>query len=63
MTAGWCIDKPSLPTGPAVFFKYVSIDDVARAHCQAVLRPETAGKRYLLVGGSASLTQVTYLLR
>lgn len=43
--------------------KYVAIQDVVRAHVEAILRPETSGKRYLLTAGNASAEKVAFLLR
>lgn len=45
------------------FQKYVSIQDVVRSHVQAILRPETSGKRYLITAGKASAEAVAFLLR
>ena len=40
------------PGLPLVQFGCVDVRDVANAHLQAILRPEAAGKRFLLVEGS-----------
>jgi len=37
---------------PKVKFALVDVRNVAEAHLQAILRPEAAGKRFMLVGES-----------
>ncbi|KAK4703920.1 hypothetical protein P7C70_g2296, partial [Phenoliferia sp. Uapishka_3] len=62
MTAKVLIDTPSLPP-VSIFSKYVHIHDVALAHVGAIARPESRGKRYLLVAGPSSCEQAAFVLR
>lgn len=56
------VDKPSI-AHCRLLTKYVDVRDVAVSHVQAILKPETQGKRYLLLAGSASVEEIAQVTR
>lgn len=51
------------PMVPDVGFALVDVRDVVEMHLRALERPETAGKRFLAVGGKMTLTQMARALK
>jgi dihydroflavonol-4-reductase len=51
------------PMVPDVGFALVDVRDVAEMHLRALERPETAGKRFLAVGGKMTLTEMAQALK
>ncbi len=51
------------PMLPLIGFVCVDVRDVAEMHLRAVLRPETAGKRYLAAAGSMTLPDMGLVLK
>ncbi|MCX7287471.1 MAG: aldehyde reductase [Rhodobacterales bacterium] len=51
------------PAMPDLGFVAVDVRDVAEMHLRALLRPETAGKRYLAVAGSLSMIDMGQSLK
>lgn len=51
------------PMLPDVGFALVDVRDVVEMHLRALERPETAGKRFLAVGGKMTLTEMAQALK
>ena len=51
------------PMLPMIGFVCVDVRDVAEMHLRAVLRPETAGKRYLAASGSMTMPDMGLVLK
>ncbi len=51
------------PMLPMIGFVCVDVRDVAEMHLRAVLRPETAGKRYLAAAGSMTMPDMGLVLK
>jgi dihydroflavonol-4-reductase len=51
------------PMVPPMGLALVDVRDVAEMHLRALLRPETAGKRYIASAGSMTFAEVTRLLK